>query len=32
MLNGSTQKVGDALRQRVERAAAEFGYRPDVTA
>ncbi|MFC4909295.1 LacI family DNA-binding transcriptional regulator [Actinomadura gamaensis] len=32
VLNGSTRRVGDALRERVERAAADLGYRPDVTA
>ncbi|MGK5557490.1 LacI family DNA-binding transcriptional regulator [Actinomadura kijaniata] len=32
VLNGSNRRVGAALRQRVERAAAELGYEPDVTA
>ncbi|GLZ13338.1 LacI family transcriptional regulator [Actinomadura sp. NBRC 104425] len=32
VLNGSNRRVGAALRQRVELAAAELGYEPDVTA
>ncbi|MFP3964933.1 LacI family DNA-binding transcriptional regulator [Actinomadura fulvescens] len=32
VLNGSSRQVGAALRERVERAAAELGYETDVTA